>query len=78
MGTGHTKLAGQAGNVISELTELVNQGWTQQQISRLAQMRGSYSRTGERLSKAPISFRPEEQDHLAFVQWLYHNGRIKK
>ena len=67
----------QPGDITVELTGLVEAGWNEQQIARLARLRATYSTTSDGLAGVPAnSLTRAEQQHLAFTSWLYHHGRL--
>jgi hypothetical protein len=61
-------------DITSQLSKLIEAGWTEQQIARFARMRAAYA-TNQDAFKRPETGNPE-QDRLAFASWLYRQGRL--
>ena len=56
------------------LSSMIEAGWTEHQIVRFARMRATYANAtveSKKLDTANI-----EQNRLAFVSWLYSQGRL--
>jgi hypothetical protein len=61
-------------DITSQLANLIEAGWNEQQIARFARMRATYDavtdefRTGEAANV--------DKHRLAFASWLYRQGRL--
>ena len=67
----------QTTELIDKLNEMVVSGWTEGQIIRLAQMRGSYKRNFDQPIIAASHLSTAEKAQLTFFRWLYRGGRLQ-
>src|SRR4051812_45381439 len=59
----------QTNNVMNELASLVENGWNEQQIARLARLRATYRCTTDTLAKEAVNFLSKtDQQHLIFMR----------
>ncbi|HEX2916123.1 MAG TPA: hypothetical protein VH186_35515 [Chloroflexia bacterium] len=77
MGMENTSYA-EGNDVTTQLAKLVDAGWNEAQIAKMARMRASYGQTRDiPREELPEELSTEDQNHLEFIRWLHQNGRIK-
>ena len=61
-------------DLTSHLSNLIEAGWTEQQIAKFARMRATYSPVNDVLT--PAAMISADKNRLDFARWLYNNGRL--
>ena len=61
-------------DITNHLSNLIESGWTEQQIAKFARMRATYGHTTDVLTPAALISADERK--LNFARWLYNTGRL--